>query len=80
MILILLGLNMLVARFFPMYATLYLAESLGTKKQVAQTAGNLKTTSTLFVTVLILVIIIVGALSFLPAISLGPIAEAKEIG
>lgn len=80
LILILLGLNMLVARFLPMYATLYLAESLGTKKQVAQTAGTLKTTSTLFVTVLILVIVIVGALSFLPAISLGPIAEAKEIG
>lgn len=70
-----LGLVMLFVRFVPMVATLAVAGSLAQKKQLAQSAGTLSTTNAMFVFLLIFMVLIVGALSFFPALSLGPIAE-----
>jgi K+-transporting ATPase ATPase A chain len=54
---------------------LALAGSLAEKKSVPQTAGSFQTHSPMFVCLLLGVIFIVGALTFLPADALGPIAE-----
>ena len=70
-----LGFVMLFARFVPMIGVLAIAGNLAKKKKVATTSGTLSTTNGLFVFMLILIIILVGALSFFPALSLGPIAE-----
>jgi K+-transporting ATPase ATPase A chain len=66
---------MLLARFVPMAAAIYLGGNLGGKKLVAAGEGTLSTTNTMFVGLLIGIILIVGALSFLPALALGPIAD-----
>lgn len=69
------GLVMLCARFTPMVAILAMAGSLASKKKVAQSAGTLATHNGMFVGLLIFVVLLVGALSFFPALALGPIAE-----
>lgn len=69
------GLVMLFARFAPMIATLAIAGSLVGKKKVAASAGTLPTHNALFVGLLIFVVLLIGALSFFPALALGPIAE-----
>ena len=69
------GLVMLGARFIPMAAMLLVAGSMAKKKKVAATAGTLSTCNGLFVFLLIFVVLLVGALSFFPALALGPIAE-----
>ena len=66
---------MFVSRFVPIAAILYLAENMGAKKKTVRNEGTLSTTSPVFVTMLIIVIIVIGALSFLPAMALGPIAD-----
>ena len=71
--------GMLIARFLPMVATLAIAGSMAAKKKVAQSAGTLSTCNGMFVFLLILVVVIIGALSFLPALSLGPIAEYTQM-
>ncbi len=70
-----LGISMLVCRFFPMVAILALAGALAQKTKVPETAGTLPTNSPLFVGFLVGVVIIVGGLTFFPALALGPIAE-----
>ncbi len=70
-----LGISMLVCRFLPLVAILALAGSLSTKMKVPETAGTLPTTSPLFVGFLVGVVIIVGGLTFFPALALGPLAE-----
>ncbi|BCN28879.1 potassium-transporting ATPase subunit KdpA [Anaeromicropila herbilytica] len=76
-----LGLCMLFARFAPMLAMLAAAGSLAKKKKVAATSGTLSTSNFMFVGLLIFVILLIGALSFFPALALGPIAEhLKMIG
>lgn len=74
-----LTLEMLLARFLPMFCMLAIAGSLVQKKKYAQSSGTLSTCNGMFVFLLILVVIIVGALSYLPALSLGPIAEYTEM-
>lgn len=69
------GLLMLAARFVPMMAVLQMAGSLGRKQPVADNAGMLKTDNAMFVFLLVLVVLLVGALSFFPALALGPVAE-----
>jgi len=69
------GVIMLVSRFVPMSAAVYLGGNLAGKKTVAAGEGTLSTTNAMFVGLLIGVILIVGALSFLPALALGPIAD-----
>ena len=72
---VLLGFVMLFARFLPMIGTLAIAGSLAEKKQIAVTAGTLSTTNGMFVFLLIFIVLLVGALSFFPALALGPLAE-----
>lgn len=69
------GLVMLVVRFIPMVTMLAIAGHMAAKKKVAVTAGTLSTANGLFIFLLIFVVLLVGALSFFPALSLGPIAE-----
>ncbi len=70
-----LGLVMLFVRFVPLVSTLAIAGSLARKKKVAVSAGTLSTTNAMFIFLLIFIVLLVGALSFLPALALGPIAE-----
>ena len=69
------GLVMLFVRFVPMLGTLAIAGSLVQKKRLAAGAGTLPTHTPLFVFMLIFVVLLVGALSFFPALALGPLAE-----
>jgi K+-transporting ATPase ATPase A chain len=70
-----LGLEMLIGRFLVIVPTLALAGGLARKKCVPVTAGTMPTHGTLFAFVLVGTILIVTALTFFPALSLGPIAE-----
>ncbi|MBF0139113.1 MAG: potassium-transporting ATPase subunit KdpA [Magnetococcales bacterium] len=72
---ILLGLAMLLSRYWVIIPVLAIAGSLAAKKTIPSSAGTLPTHTPLFVAFLIGVIIIVGALTFLPALALGPIVE-----
>ncbi len=69
------GLVMLFVRFLPLLATLAIAGSLVQKKKVAESEGTLPTHDGMFIFLLIFVVLLVGALSFFPALALGPIAE-----
>jgi K+-transporting ATPase ATPase A chain len=69
------GTEMLVVRFIPMAAAIYLAGNMAKKKTVAVSSGTLSTTNGVFVGLLIGIILIIGALSFFPALALGPIAD-----
>ncbi|WP_329792628.1 potassium-transporting ATPase subunit KdpA [Lentzea sp. DG1S-22] len=71
-----LGLCMLFGRFVPMIAVLALAGSLAAQRKVPVTAGTLPTTGPLFATLLTGAIVLVAALTFVPALALGPLAEA----
>jgi K+-transporting ATPase ATPase A chain len=69
------GLAMLISRYWLMVPVLAIAGSLAAKKTVPAGPGTLPTHTPLFVVLLIGVMIIVGALSFIPALALGPIVE-----
>ena len=69
------GLLMLVVRFVPLLAGLALAGSLGRAGTVPETSGTLHTDTTLFGALLAFVILIIGALTFLPGLAVGPIVE-----
>ncbi len=70
-----LGIVMLISRYWLAIPALAMAGSLVSKKKVAAGAGTLPTHTPLFIAWLIGVIVIVGALSFIPALGLGPIVE-----
>ena len=70
-----LGIVMLFARFWLMLPTLALAGALAAKKKVPAGLGTLPTHTPLFVFFLIGVVLIVGALTFIPALALGPVLE-----
>jgi K+-transporting ATPase ATPase A chain len=70
-----LGFVMLFGRYWLAIPALAIAGSLVQKKKVPVTSGTLPTHTPLFIFWLIAVVVIVGALSFLPALSLGPIVE-----
>ena len=70
-----LGLAMLFGRFLFMLPALAVAGSLAAKKRVPTSAGTLPTHGPLFVGLLIATVIVIGALTFFPALSLGPIVE-----
>ncbi len=70
-----LGLAMLLGRFFMIIPLLAAAGSLAAKKKIPETAGTLPTHGALFVGLLVGTVIIVGALTYFPALSLGPIVE-----
>jgi len=69
------GLDILVGRFFFIIPALAIAGSLAAKKLIPVTSGTLPTNGTLFVVLLVGTVIIVGALTYFPALSLGPIVE-----
>ncbi len=71
----LLGLNTLIGRFGMIVPMIALAGFLSEKRPIPESAGTFPVTTPLFVVLLISVIIIVGALTFFPALSLGPIVE-----
>ncbi len=75
-----LGLVMFIGRYWVIIPVLAIAGSLASKKKVPAGLGTLPTHTPLFVSFLIAVILIVGALSFLPALALGPIAEQLMMG
>jgi len=70
-----LGLAMLVGRFLIIIPMLAAAGSLAAKKKIPVTSGTLPTHGALFVGLLIGTVVIVGALTFFPALSLSPIVE-----
>jgi K+-transporting ATPase ATPase A chain len=70
-----LGLTMLVGRFAMMVPMLALAGFLAEKRVAPETSGTFPVTGPLFVTLLVGVVLIVSALTFFPALALGPIVE-----
>lgn len=72
----LLGICMFIARYPLAIGMLAIAGSLAAKKHVPTSAGTLPTHTPLFVVLLAVTVIVVGALTFLPALALGPIAES----
>jgi K+-transporting ATPase ATPase A chain len=70
-----LGITMLAGRFLMIVPMLAVAGNLATKKIVPASVGTFPVTSSLFTALLVGVILIVGALTFFPALSLGPILE-----
>jgi K+-transporting ATPase ATPase A chain len=70
-----LGIDMLIARFLFIIPALAIAGSLAAKKLIPVTSGTLPTDGSLFVILIIGTVVIVGALTYFPALSLGPIAE-----
>ncbi len=73
---VLLGICMFLARYPLIVAMLAMAGSLAAKRSVPPSAGTLPTHTPLFVTLLACVVIVIGALTFLPALALGPIVES----
>jgi potassium-transporting ATPase potassium-binding subunit len=69
------GLAMLIGRFLFLIPLLAAAGSLAKKKKIAETLGTLPTHGPLFVSLLVGTVILVGALTFFPALALGPIVE-----
>jgi K+-transporting ATPase ATPase A chain len=74
-----LGLVMLLARYWLAVPVLAIAGSLAAKKIVPASAGTLPTHTPLFVVLLIGTVIVVGALTFLPALALGPVVEHLQM-
>jgi potassium-transporting ATPase potassium-binding subunit len=70
-----LGIDMLIARFLFIIPALAIAGSLAAKKLIPVTSGTLPTHGSLFVILLVGTVVIVGALTYFPALSLGPIVE-----
>jgi K+-transporting ATPase ATPase A chain len=69
------GFATLVGRFFMIIPMLAIAGNLGRKKRVPPSSGTFPVTTPLFAGLLVSVVLIVGALTFFPALSLGPIVE-----
>ncbi len=74
-----LGLAMLMARYWLVIAVLAIAGSLAAKKIIPASAGTLPTHTPLFVLLLIGAVGVVGALTFLPALALGPVVEQLQM-
>ncbi|HEY2133601.1 MAG TPA: potassium-transporting ATPase subunit KdpA [Acetobacteraceae bacterium] len=70
-----LALAMAVGRFLVAVPVIALAGSLATKRRIADSLGTLPTTGTVWIGLLLGVIVIVGGLTYLPALALGPVAE-----
>lgn len=71
----LLGTAMWIGRFFVIVPVLAIAGSLAAKKYTPETAGSFPTTGGLWIGLLVGIILIVGGLTFLPSLALGPIAD-----
>jgi K+-transporting ATPase ATPase A chain len=74
-----LGAAMWISRYWLMIPVLAIAGSLAAKRTVAATAGTLPTHTPLFVGLLVGVVLLVGALTFVPALALGPVVEHLQM-
>jgi K+-transporting ATPase ATPase A chain len=74
-----LGLAMFAARYWLMIPVLAIAGSLARKKYTPPSAGTLPTHQPLFVVMLVSTVLLVGALTFVPALALGPIVEHLQM-
>jgi len=74
-----LGVAMFIARYWLIVPTLAIAGSLAAKRSVPAGAGTLPTHTPLFVALLIGTVLLVGALTFVPALALGPVAEQLQM-
>ncbi len=70
------GLTMLSARFIPILLVLAIGGALAGKKVVPAGPGTMRTDTPTFVVLLIAVVVLVGALTFFPALLLGPIVQS----
>jgi K+-transporting ATPase ATPase A chain len=73
------ALSMFVGRYWLIIPMLAIAGSLAKKNVVPQSAGTLPTHGPLFVTLLAGTVVLVGALTFFPALALGPIVEQLQL-
>ena len=69
------GIVLLLSRFLPIIGPLAIAGLLASKKYIPESAGTLKTDTSIFGVMVFAVIAIIAALSFFPALALGPLAE-----
>jgi K+-transporting ATPase ATPase A chain len=74
-----LGIAMWISRYWLMVPVLAVAGSLARKRATAITVGTLPTHTPLFVTLLVFTVLLVGALTFFPALALGPIVEHMQL-
>jgi len=74
-----LGVAMLVSRFWLIVPVLAIAGSLARKKFTPTGAGTLETHTPLFVAMLVSVVVVVGALTFIPSLALGPVVEHLQM-
>ena len=77
---VLLGLAMVFGRFGVIVPVLAMAGSLAAKKRIPTGAGTMPTHGPLFVTLLLVTILLIGGLTFLPALALGPVADYLSLG
>jgi len=77
---LMLGLGMLIGRFGYILPVLALAGSLAMKKAAPQGENSFPTHGPLFATLLVVTIVLVGGLTFLPALALGPVTEHLSLG
>ena len=74
-----LGIAMWISRYWLIIPVLAIAGSLAAKRATAVTAGTLPTHTPLFITMLVGVVLLVGALTFVPALALGPVVEHLQM-
>src|SRR5262249_18016073 len=74
-----LGIAMFISRYWLIVPALAIAGSLARKKHTPVTAGTLPTHTPLFVVLLVGTVLLVGALTFIPALALGPIVEQLQM-
>jgi potassium-transporting ATPase potassium-binding subunit len=74
-----LGVAMWISRYWLILPVLAIAGSLAAKRATATTAGTLPTHTPLFITMLVGVVLLVGALTFVPALALGPVVEHLQM-
>jgi K+-transporting ATPase ATPase A chain len=74
-----LGIAMWISRYWLIIPVLAIAGSLAAKRHTATTAGTLPTHTPLFITMLVGVVLLVGALTFVPALALGPVVEHLQL-
>ncbi len=74
-----LGIAMLIGRYWVIVPVLAIAGALAAKKRVPESAGTLPTHGLMFIGLLVTTVVVVGALAFLPALALGPIAEHLQM-
>ena len=74
-----LGIAMLISRYWLLIPVLAIAGSLARKKVTPPSAGTLPTHTPVFVVILVSIVLLVGALNFVPALALGPIVEHLQM-